>query len=188
MRAAQKIAYGHAWTKHRSEFPDFVTKAQFADFIYQKMRRAITDPRGLRLGRTEDGVPVIYDPQDNVLIVRDTRLGTTQAGTAYKPDSPNPDYVVDKAPYEVQVFKPDELIDGAQASSLSPQVKQAEAGTRAETGETRANESTSGGTLPDWGTHVAPDEAAKIDGALGVIGRILLGQSPPDPRNPDGWS
>ncbi len=98
MRAAQKIAYGHAWDEHRTEFPGIDTKAQFAEFIRQKMQRAIEHPRGLRLGWTKDGVPAIYDPEDNVLIIRDTRTDTTQAGTAFKPDSPNPNYVADKAP------------------------------------------------------------------------------------------
>lgn len=188
MRAAQKIAYGHAWTEHRSEFPDIVTKAQFADFIYQKLQRATTDPTGLRLGRAKDGAPVIYDPEDNTLIVRDIRPGTTQAGSAYKPDSPNPDYVAGKAPYDVKIFKQDDLIDGAEASSPSPQAKQANAAAPTVSSENHVGNLNSGGTLPDWGTHVAPDEAAKIDGALGILGRILLGQSPSDPRNPDGWS
>ena len=74
MRAAQKIAYGHALRRTPgTDFPG-MNKAQFAEFIYQKMQRAIADPRGLVLGVSDsDGVPVIYDPEDNVLIVRDTR-------------------------------------------------------------------------------------------------------------------
>src|SRR4051812_18004098 len=34
-RAAQKIAYGHAWDRHRADFPGIENQAQFAEFIYQ---------------------------------------------------------------------------------------------------------------------------------------------------------
>ncbi|MGH3677311.1 MAG: hypothetical protein ACRDU5_16535, partial [Mycobacterium sp.] len=67
MRAAQKIAYGHASdpkTGHMHEFPG-MTQAQLAQLVYQKMQRAITNPSGLQIGvSTSDGVPVIYDPKD----------------------------------------------------------------------------------------------------------------------------
>jgi hypothetical protein len=186
MRAAQKIAYGHAWDEHRTEFPDIHNKAQFAEFIYQKMHRAITDPRGLRLGFAKDGAPVIYDPADNVLIIRDNRSDTTQAGSAFKPDLPN--YAAKKAPFEVESMKREQLVDGAQAPSSSPQTKQGRAEIPRHISEYGVGESSTRGTLPGWGTHISPDEAAKADGALGILGRIMLGQSPPDPRDPERWS
>jgi hypothetical protein len=188
MRAAQKIAYGHAWDEHRTEFPGIHNKAQFAELIYQKLHRATTDPRGLRLGLAKDGAPVIYDPEDNVLIIRDTRTDTTQCGTAFKPQSPNPNYVADKAPYEVRIFTPEELADGAQTPNSSPQTRQGSAEMPRRVSQDGVGESSARGMLPGWGTHTSPDEAAKTDGALGILGRILLGQSPPDPRNPNSWS
>lgn len=188
MRAAQKIAYGHAWDEHRAEFPGIANKAQFAEFIHQKMQRAITDPGGLRLGLANDGAPVIYDPEDNVLIIRDIRPDTTQAGTAFKPEPTRPNYVAKKAPYEVRIFKPEDLVDGAQMPSSSPQTKQGSADVPRHVSQEGVGESSSRGSLPGWGTHISPDEAAKTDGALGILGRILLGQSPPDPRNPNSWS
>ena len=67
------------------DFPG-MTAAQVADLIYQKMQRAITDPSGLTIGVSKsDGVPVIYDPKDNVLIIRDTRPNAPDGGTAFKP-------------------------------------------------------------------------------------------------------
>jgi hypothetical protein len=73
MRAAQKIAYGHAEEFHlqQGEFGS-MTKDQLAQLVYDKMKRAIEDPTGLKLGPScTDGAPVIYDPSDNVMIVRD---------------------------------------------------------------------------------------------------------------------
>jgi hypothetical protein len=49
MRAAQKIAYGHASAKHAEEFSG-MTKDQLADLIYGKMKRSIESPEGLQLG------------------------------------------------------------------------------------------------------------------------------------------
>ena len=36
-------------------------------------------------------------------------------------------------------------------------------------------------TLPDWGTPITPEEAAKIDGEIGNLWKIVLGQVPPKP-------
>jgi hypothetical protein len=47
MRAAQKIAYGHALKDHAKDFPG-MTKDQLADLIYGKMKRSIENPEGLR--------------------------------------------------------------------------------------------------------------------------------------------
>jgi hypothetical protein len=94
-QAAQKIAYGHAGTKHLSEFPG-MTRDQLADLVFEKMKRSIENPGGLRLGVTiDDGAPLIYDPTDNVLIVRDPNA--LDCGTVFKPDLKTyPNYVNEK--------------------------------------------------------------------------------------------
>jgi hypothetical protein len=188
MRAAQKIAYGHAWDKHGPEFPG-MNQAGFAQLIYNKMQQALTDPSGLRLGLTEDGAPVIYDPADNVIVIRDTRTNTTQAGTAYKPQSTNPNYIAEKLPIEVRIFTAEDLADGPPLPSLSPsEPRQGGVEVPRHIFEGGVGETPSHGTLRGWGTHVSPDTTAKTDGALGILGRILLGQTPPDPHNPANWS
>jgi hypothetical protein len=113
MRAAQKIAYGHAGAPdgHMADFPG-MTKDQLAELIYGKMRRASEDPRGLQLGSSKsDGAPLIYDPRDNVLIVRDPR--GADCGTVFKPDlQDDPNYVSDKFGWREPSLKPRQLADG----------------------------------------------------------------------------
>ena len=86
------------------------------------MQRAINDPRGLRLGAgNSDGAPVIYDPQDNVLIVRDTRPNAPDGGTVFKPDPVrDPDFVDDKFGWHESIFAPGQLADGPIAAPPSP--------------------------------------------------------------------
>jgi hypothetical protein len=116
MRAAQKIAYGHANgpSAHMDDFPG-MTKDQLADLIYGKMKRSIENPQGLRLGATNsDGAPVIYDPNDNVLIVRDPR--GADCGTVFKPQlQEKPDYLRKKFGWYEPSFKPGQLADGPPA-------------------------------------------------------------------------
>ena len=112
MRAAQKIAYGHAFDDHgAAEFPG-MTKDQLADLIYQKMQRAMNDPRGLQLGASRsDGAPVIYDPKDNVMIVRDSR-GAGDLGTVFKPElAEDPNFVQNKFAWRESILPPGQLID-----------------------------------------------------------------------------
>ncbi|MFZ0902354.1 MAG: hypothetical protein WAN71_00405 [Mycobacterium sp.] len=111
MRAAQKIAYGHAGTDHMDDFPD-MTRDQLADLVYGKMKRSIDNPGGLRLGvSNSDGAPVIYDPKDNVMIVRDP--GGADAGTVFKPDlQRDPNFVSDKFGWNEPSFKEGQLADG----------------------------------------------------------------------------
>lgn len=89
MRAAQNIAYGHISDRvegHVGDFPGMTT-AQVADLIYHKMQRAVTNASGLTIGASKsDRVPVIYDPKDDVLIIRDNRPNAPDGGTAFKPD------------------------------------------------------------------------------------------------------
>jgi len=112
MRAAQKIAYGHASGPegHMSDFPG-MTKDQLAQLIYDKMKASIESPEGLRLGpSSSDGAPVIYDPRDNVLIVRDPN--GADCGTVFKPDrQEKPNYVDGKFGGTVKSFQPSQLAD-----------------------------------------------------------------------------
>ncbi|GFG51055.1 hypothetical protein CQY20_33360 [Mycolicibacterium agri] len=194
IRAAQKIAYGHALDKHGHEF-GYPSQEEFAELIYQKMLRAINDPGGLILGLSEDGAPVIYDPEENVLIIRDTRPNAPDGGTAYKPNNPA------GAPRKIETplsrLTAEQLGDGpkprvptsdntqAKLGSAPPSADSAQAGATAP----RAIHDRPGpGFLENWGTHVPPEELAKIDGPLGILGRIILGQVGPNPDNPKNWA
>lgn len=186
MRAAQKIAYGHASnakTGHMGDFPG-MTKAQLAELVYQKMQRAMTDPSGLVLGGSDtDGVPVIYDPKDNILIVRDTRPNAPDGGTVFKPDlEKDPSFATKKFGSYTSIFTPDQLADGPVAPASPPSLPESSHGS-VDTAA-RGDESPAAGSFPDWGTHISPEEAAKSDGALGILGKIMLGQLPPDPNDP----
>jgi hypothetical protein len=114
MRAAQKIAYGHASgpNGHMDDFPG-MTKDQLADLIYGKMERSMENPTGLQLGASRsDGAPLIYDPKDNVLIVRDTSGAGGDCGTVFKPNlGKYPNYINDKFGGGVESFKPGQLAD-----------------------------------------------------------------------------
>ncbi|WP_142280718.1 hypothetical protein [Mycobacterium saskatchewanense] len=115
MRAAQKIAYGHASGPdgHMADFPN-MTKDQLADLIYGKMKMSIENPGGLQLGASKsDGAPLIYDPKDNVLIVRDKSGVGGDCGTVFKPDQTKfPDYIRNKFGATVRGFEPAQLADG----------------------------------------------------------------------------
>jgi hypothetical protein len=112
MRAAQKIAYGHAFDEHAGDFPG-MSKDQLADLIYSKMKRSIENPEGLRLGVSRsDGAPVIYDPKDNVLIIRDTSGVGRDCGTVFKPNlKKDPEIVNNKFGWNEPSFKPGQLVD-----------------------------------------------------------------------------
>jgi hypothetical protein len=203
MRAAQKIAYGHAYNKHRSDFPD-LTQEQLAEVIYQTMQRSMTDPSGLTLGLSKvDRAPVIYDPEDRLIIIFDARPDASGGGTAFKP--PDHDYVNRKTGSIVSIFAPEQLADGPTTSAqsgriigngvvLPPSAAAVQVPDGGGGGGSWGDESVARGSLPDlnslndWGTHVPPEELAKSDGALGILGRIILGQTPPDPRDPKGWA
>ena len=183
MRAAQKIAYGHASdpdTGHMGDFPH-MDEADLAEFMYYKMQRAMTDPSGLILGYSvSDGVPVIYDPKDNVLIVRDTRPSAPDGGTVFKPNTPNK--VGEKFGSYTSAFTRQELADGVDQLPPSTQGNAGIPGVRS-TGsvDTATTHDEPSRTLPDWGTPITPEDAAKIDGEIGNLGKIVLGQMPPKP-------
>jgi len=108
-RAAQRIAYGHAGTKHLGEWPPGTTRDQFAAEI-ERIMRAATDPHGgMIAGRTGDGVPAIYDPRTNTLVIRDPNAA--DAGTAYKPTGGEPYVLRVKMPNGVSSLSPGDLAD-----------------------------------------------------------------------------
>ena len=121
MRAAQKIAYGHASGPdgHMGDFPG-LTKDQLADLIYGKMKRSIENPKGLRLGPSNtDGAPVIYDPRDNVMVVRDPNAA--DCGTVFKPDlQKKPNYIEKKFGASVGSFNPGSLSDAPSPTPVEP--------------------------------------------------------------------
>jgi hypothetical protein len=88
--------------------------------IYSKMKRSIENPTGLQLGASKsDGAPLIYDPKDNVLIVRDPR--GADCGTVFKPDlQEKPNYVRDKFGWNEPSFKPGQLAAGSLTAPAEP--------------------------------------------------------------------
>ena len=116
MRAAQKIAYGHASIEHAEQFPG-MTKDQLADLIYGKLKRSIENPENLQLGVAEDGAPIIYDPGDNIVIIRDPT--GADCGTVFKPDQ-GPNYLLRKSIGAVKSFKSGQLADGPFQTPVEP--------------------------------------------------------------------
>ena len=83
-RTAERIAGGHAFTKHRHEFRSIRTWRQFADRIADVMETARV-VRELRGGRT-----AYYDEDSNTLVLHDP--SARDGGTMFKP-SGGYDYV-----------------------------------------------------------------------------------------------
>lgn len=108
-RAAQKIAYGHASTKHlASEWPPGTTREQLASEVERIMRAGMNPNGGVTVGRTSDGAPAIYDPKTNTLVIRDK--GAVDAGTVFRPTRGEP-YVVGKVPSRLPFLSPADLAD-----------------------------------------------------------------------------
>jgi hypothetical protein len=89
MRAAQKIAHGHALdgAHHLKDFPG-MTRDQLADLIHKMMQDSINNPKGLILGNSvSDGAPVIYDPKTNIVVIYDPtgEARASDSRTAFKP-------------------------------------------------------------------------------------------------------
>jgi hypothetical protein len=109
MRAAQRIAYGHALddSHHLMDFPD-LTPDQLADVVHQMMQDSISNPKGLILGNSRtDGAPVIYDPKTNTAVIFDpTGEGRgSDGGTVFKPEKGR-DYIRAKIKDRVGSFSP----------------------------------------------------------------------------------
>ncbi|SON63577.1 hypothetical protein MSIMFI_05108 [Mycobacterium simulans] len=134
MRAAQKIAYGHASGPggHMADFPG-MTKDQLAERIYTMLRDSINNPKDLILGNSvSDGAPVIYDPKTNIVVIRDpTGAGRgSDAGTVFKP-GPGIDYILGnpnrnkppKIAERVDAFPPSRLEDIPRPAGPRPPVE-----------------------------------------------------------------
>lgn len=117
-RAAQKIAYGHASTKHlASEWPPGTTREQLASEVERIIRAGANPNGGMIVGRTGDGAPAIYDPKTNTLIIRDK--GAADAGTAFKPTRGST-YVDTKVPTRVPFIPSAELADPPPRPPVEP--------------------------------------------------------------------
>jgi hypothetical protein len=118
-RAAQKMAYGHAGDEHLQQFPG-MTRAQLADVVEDMFRRSIEDPGSLIIGRTPDGVPALYDPKTDVLIIRDPKA--LDMGTVFKPDRPSlanlQSYLGRKIPTRVTSIPRGDLLDRFPRSAI----------------------------------------------------------------------
>lgn len=108
-RAAQKIAYGHASTKHlANEWPPGTTREQLAREVERIMRAGTSPNGGMIVGRTSDGAPAIFDPKSNTLVIRDP--AAADSGTVFKPTRGEP-YIADKVPTRLPSLSPAELAD-----------------------------------------------------------------------------
>ncbi|MEH3139052.1 MAG: hypothetical protein PGN37_02525 [Mycobacterium kyogaense] len=117
-RAAQKIAYGHASTKHlANEWPPGTTRDDLAREVERMMRSSIKPESGMIIGRTVDGAPAIYDPKSNTLLIRDAAAG--DAGTVFKPTRGQA-YLADKVPVRVPSLSTSDLADGPYRSTVEP--------------------------------------------------------------------
>jgi hypothetical protein len=74
---AQQIAKGHAWSKHKGEFPEFSTEGEFAQHIDQIMANP-SAAKNLTRGRT-----AFWDEKTQTVVIRDPN--SPDLGTAFKP-------------------------------------------------------------------------------------------------------
>jgi len=74
---AQQIAKGHAWSKHKGEFPEFLNDAEFAQHIDQIMAKPSAS-KNLAKGRT-----AFWDDKTKTIVIRDP--SSPDLGTAFKP-------------------------------------------------------------------------------------------------------
>ena len=74
---AQQIAKGHAWSKHKGEFPQFSTEAEFAQHI-DRVMAIPSASKTLTKGRT-----AFWDDQTQTVVIRDPN--SPDLGTAFKP-------------------------------------------------------------------------------------------------------
>jgi filamentous hemagglutinin len=74
---AEQIAKGHAWSKHKGEFPEFSTVAEFAQHIDQIMANPSAS-KSLAKGRT-----AFWDDKTKTVVIRDPN--SPDLGTAFRP-------------------------------------------------------------------------------------------------------
>jgi hypothetical protein len=114
MRAAQKIAYGHAWA-HWKDVPG-MTPDKLADMVYAMFKE---DPRNLKIGLTDDSAAVLYDPKTNLIVIRDPNAA--DCGTVFKPNDPaNYTRTGGKIATEVPSVPPGRLADGPLPALVEP--------------------------------------------------------------------
>ena len=76
-QAARQIAKGHAWSKHRGEFPEFSSEEDFAEHVDEVMTSP-TDSKNLAKGRT-----AYWDDKSNTVVIRDP--SSPDMGIAFGP-------------------------------------------------------------------------------------------------------
>jgi len=74
---AQQIAKGHAWSKHRGEFPEFSTEAEFAQHIAEIMASPSAS-KNLAKGRR-----AFWDDTSKTVVITDPN--SPDRGTAFRP-------------------------------------------------------------------------------------------------------
>jgi len=74
---AQQIAKGHAWSRHKGEFPEFSTEEEFAQHIDQIMKKP-SSAKKLAKGRE-----AFWDDKSKTVVIKDP--GNPDGGTAFKP-------------------------------------------------------------------------------------------------------
>ena len=127
-------------------------------------------------------------------IVRDTRPNAPDGGTVFKPDlEKDPNFAIKKIGSYTSIFTTDQLADGAVTppppSPPSPEPRQGSVGVPNASSEGSIHTvAPAPGSTKDWGTYIPPEELAKHDGELGILGRILLGMVPPDRDDHDSWA
>lgn len=119
-RAAQKIAYGHAYREHLADFSG-MTPDQLAQQIEKMFRANTENPGSLSIGRTADGAPVLYDPKTNLIVIRDPR--GADLGTAFRPDDGATYAETRKMNTRVVSIPPSELADGPVNAPPPPEPK-----------------------------------------------------------------
>lgn len=125
-RAAEKIAYGHAWKFHAKQFPG-ISKDQLADIVEDMFRRSFENPSSLVIGRTKDGVPTLYDPKTNTLIIRNPKA--LDAGTVFRPDD-GQSYVDRKVPTRLTSIPRGDLQDAFPRTASPGEPRPVEPGVR----------------------------------------------------------
>ncbi len=74
---AEQIAKGHAWSKHKGDFPEFLTEAEFAQHLDDIMANPSAS-KDLAKGRK-----AFWDDRSRTVVVRDPN--SPDLGTAFKP-------------------------------------------------------------------------------------------------------
>jgi hypothetical protein len=98
-----------------------MTREQLADVIHRMMQDSVNNPSGLILGNSRtDGAPVIYDPKNNIAVIRDPTGAArgSDAGTVFKPQDGS-EYILGnrdagklpKITERIEGFPPDRLGD-----------------------------------------------------------------------------